>query len=407
MKRIISLVIALALCGAVLLLPGCDWFKPEEKGTPTTYPYVFVHGLNGFGDDTGSPVSYWGATGGPLLPALTESQGVLCFAPSVNPMGSAWDRACELYAALTGTVTDYGAAHSAYYGHERYGRDYGAPLFPDWGTVDENNNLRKVNLIAHSFGGATARLLCALLYHGAPEEAAAQQPPGQSCSALFTGDKGDWVFSLTCIAAPHNGTSLLTIADVNPAIATAANWLSSNGIDEMLANVGLTIGNMSLGQVLQAAKTMDTAYYDLTLEGAKEVNLLTRSLCPEVYLFSYPVDGMDNGKPASEVMALLKPLVWLMGTFISPENGVDDAWRPNDGLVNTISATYPFDEPSQKVTDPAALTPGSLTPAVWYVMPTTRGDHGSVIGLGRDLEETTGFYGEMVTRIDALSRDVG
>ncbi|MDD7534311.1 MAG: hypothetical protein SPK18_10350 [Treponema sp.] len=37
----------------------------------------------------------------------------------------AWDKACELYAQLTGLVTDYGVEHFARCGHLRYGRaDY-------------------------------------------------------------------------------------------------------------------------------------------------------------------------------------------------------------------------------------------------------------------------------------------
>jgi len=402
MKRSISLITAAALFAAIVFLPGCNWFNPEPPGVPTTYPYVFVHGLNGFGDDTGSPVSYWGATGGPLLPALAE-QGAMCFAPSVNPVGSAWDRACELYAALAGGVVDYGAAHSAACGHERYGKDCGDPLFPDWGTVDANGNLRKVNLIAHSFGGATARLLCALLHNGAPEERAA----GADCSPLFAGGKGDWVFSLTCVAAPHNGVSLLTLADVNPIIAGLASLLGSANLDGILSGLGFTWGGMGIGEVLRAAKTMDTAYYDLSLTGAREVNRITNSLCPETYLFSYPVAGTDeNGKPTDDMTTLYKPLGMLIGGFTSPENGIDDTWRQNDCLVNTISATAPFDEPHTEVVYPDALTPDSLRPAIWYVMPTTRGDHGSVIGLGRELEETAAFYTKMITRIDWLSKDV-
>jgi len=398
----ISIIAVLALCAATLLLSGCNWFNREEPGVPTTYPYVFVHGLNGFGDDTGSPVSYWGATGGPLLPALAE-QGTMCFAPSVNAVGSAWDRACELYAALAGGVVDYGAAHSAACGHERYGKDYGEPLFPDWGTVDDNGNLRKVNLIAHSFGGATARLLCALLHNGAPEERAA----AGGFSPLFAGSKGDWVFSLTCVAAPHNGVSLLTLVDVNPLFAGLASLLGSANLDGILSGLGFTWGGMGIGEVLRMAKTMDTAYYDLSIAGAKEVNRLTRSLCPDTYLFSYPVAGTDeNGKPTGDMTTLYKPLGMLIGNFTSPENGIDDAWRQNDCLVNTISATYPFGEPHTEVVYPKALTPDSLKPAIWYVMPTTPGDHGSVIGLGRELEETVAFYTEMIFRIDLLSKDV-
>ncbi|MCL1953056.1 MAG: hypothetical protein FWF60_09550, partial [Oscillospiraceae bacterium] len=241
MKRIISIITALALLCAALLLPGCDWFAGRKPGVPTTYPYVFVHGLNGFGDDTGSPVSYWGGTAGALLPVLQE-QGTMCFAPSGNPVGSAWDRACELYAALAGGVVDYGAEHSAAHHHEQFGKDYGEPLFADWGTVDANGNLRKVNLIAHSFGGATARMLCALLQNGAPEELTYS---GQAlASPLFTGGKGDWVFSLTCLAAPHNGTSLLTIFDVNPLLSGLASILSDASLDGALSKLGFTWGGM-------------------------------------------------------------------------------------------------------------------------------------------------------------------
>jgi len=404
-KRIISLITILALlCAAVALLPGCNWFK--KPGVPTTYPYVFVHGLNGFGDDTGSPVSYWGATGGPLLPEL-QANGTMCFAPSVNPMGSAWDRACELYAALAGGIVDYGAAHSAACGHERYGKDYGEPLFDDWGTVDGNGNLRKVNLIAHSFGGATARLLCALLHNGDMAEVSAAGAAGTAVSPLFAGGKGDWVFSLTCLAAPHNGTSLLTIVDVNPLLSGLASILGNANMDALLGKLGFTWGGMGIGEVLRAAKTQDTAYYDLSLTGAKAVNALTDDLCPSVYLFSYPVSGTDeNGKPTDDMTALFRPLGWLMGSVISPEDGIDDSWRPNDCLVNTVSATYPFGEPSQAVADPAALTPAGLQPALWYVMPTVRGDHGSIIGLGRDMEETLPFYSGIIQRVDDLSRYV-
>ncbi|MCL2494837.1 MAG: hypothetical protein FWE98_04180 [Oscillospiraceae bacterium] len=402
MKRTISLLLALALCVGLLLLPGCGWFNQKKPATPTTYPFVFVHGLNGFGDEAGSPVSYWGATGGALLPKLQE-QGTMCFAPSVSPMGSAWDRACELYAALAGGVVDYGATHSARHGHDRYGKDYGTPLFADWGTVDNNGNLRKVNLVAHSFGGATARLLCALLQNGAPEERTftGQEP----CSPLFTGGKGDWVFSLTCIAAPHNGTSLLTAVDVNPLLSGLASLLGGPVLENLLGRLGFTMGGMSLGDVLRAAKTLDTAYYDLTLGGAKDLGRLTRGLCPDTYLFSYPVAGTDeSGRPTGDMTALYRPLGMFIGAFTSAENGVDDAWRQNDCLVNTVSATYPFGEPHQEVTDPSTLTPASLAPATWHVMPTVMGDHGTVIGLGRPLEETLAFYTEIIARVDALSR---
>ena len=406
MKR--KRTIALILCAALLAggLGFAAWWIFRAPKVPTTYPYVFVHGLNGFGDDTGLPVSYWGATAGALLPTL-QQEGFTCFAPSVNPVGSAWDRACELYAQLVGAQVDYGAAHSAQYGHERFGQTYDAPLFPGWGTVDEDRNLRKVNLIAHSFGGATARLLCALLENGSRAEMDAAVQAGEACSELFTGGKGDWVFSLTCLAAPHNGVSLLSMVDVNPILSGLASLIGGLGLgsftlDDALVALGFTVGGMSIGQVLQAAKTMDTAYYDLSLTGAKAVNAQT-ALCADTYYFSYPIDGTSNGTPTNDMTLKLKIPAYLIGKFTAPGEGIDDKWKPNDGLVNTISATAPFEEPSETVIYPLQLEP---KPAVWYVMPTVRGDHGTIIGLGRSMEQILPLYLEQMQRIDDLSRKV-
>ncbi|MBQ4194708.1 MAG: hypothetical protein II622_01240 [Thermoguttaceae bacterium] len=75
---------------------------------------IFVHGLFGWGES--DPVyryfPQWGMGSGNVVRDLRR-QGYDCFAPAVGPLSSAWDRACELYAWLTGTRTDYGAAHSA------------------------------------------------------------------------------------------------------------------------------------------------------------------------------------------------------------------------------------------------------------------------------------------------------
>ena len=115
--------------------------------------YIFVHGLAGWGsyDERYQEQPYWGMKGGDLMEYL-RGEGFDCYAASVSPMGSAWDRACELYAQLAGTKTDYGAVHSERNRHARYGRDFtGDPLIP---KLDEDTRLV---LIGHSFGGATIR----------------------------------------------------------------------------------------------------------------------------------------------------------------------------------------------------------------------------------------------------------
>ena len=80
-----------------------------------------------------------------------NKEGFHAYDASVAPHGSAWDRACELYAQLTGSVTDYGAEHSARCGHPRYGRDFSKdPLIPQW---DENH---KVTTLAAPHNGTSA-----------------------------------------------------------------------------------------------------------------------------------------------------------------------------------------------------------------------------------------------------------
>ena len=107
--------------------------------------FVFVHGLSGWGsyDKTYSYMPYWGMRAGDLIEYLRQ-KGYDCNAASVAPTGSAWDRACELYAQLYGKRVDYGRAHSGKYGHERFGRDFSScPL------GDESSSMV---LLGHSFG---------------------------------------------------------------------------------------------------------------------------------------------------------------------------------------------------------------------------------------------------------------
>ena len=93
-----------------------------------------------------------------------NKQGFNCYAASVAPHYSAWDRACELYAQLTGTKVDYGEAHSKAMGHERYGEDFtGRALIPSFSATD------KINLVGHSFGGATIRLFAEIMANGSED----------------------------------------------------------------------------------------------------------------------------------------------------------------------------------------------------------------------------------------------
>lgn len=163
------------------------------------YPYIFVHGMMGWGEDNKlyNIMPYWGMVAGNQMRQLRE-QGIEAYAPQVSPIGSAWDRACELYAQLVGGVVDYGKAHSEAKGHARYGQDFVNGFVPNWSSTN------KIHLIGHSFGGATMRMLVELLTNGSEAERACTPP--EELSPLFEGGHGDWVKSLTAVSAPHDGT---------------------------------------------------------------------------------------------------------------------------------------------------------------------------------------------------------
>ena len=138
-KKFLCLLLALVMAGSLLLLPAA---AANTQSGATRYPTVYVHGLMGWGehDQIYSAVPYWGLSTD-LMPYMT-SKGYESYAASVGPLSSAWDRACELYAQLTGTTVDYGAAHAAEYGHARYGATYDKPLFAGWSASKEDQPRR-------------------------------------------------------------------------------------------------------------------------------------------------------------------------------------------------------------------------------------------------------------------------
>ena len=162
--------------------------------------FIFVHGLSGWGsyDKAYARMPYWGMRGGDLM-AFLRNCGFDCHAASVAPAGSAWDRACELYAQLSGCVVDYGKAHSSRFRHNRFGRDFSkCPLIEEW-----DDSTRMV-LLGHSFGGTTIRLLSELLANGDADEKASGS---DDISPLFVGGMADRIHSIVTLASPMNGTT--------------------------------------------------------------------------------------------------------------------------------------------------------------------------------------------------------
>ena len=105
----------------------------SQKEYKNQDPIILVHGFNGYASGTG-PITgkgnYWG---GDRLKIIQDyrAKGYNVMEASVSAFGSNYDRAVELYYYIKGGRVDYGAAHAAKYGHERYGKTY-AGAYKDW-----------------------------------------------------------------------------------------------------------------------------------------------------------------------------------------------------------------------------------------------------------------------------------
>ena len=395
-KRLIGLIlaiIALAL-GFVQVRPFISQpeTKSDETGWKTNYRYVFVHGLSGWGsyDAQNIFMPYWGMAGGDLTRYLNHN-GFDCYAASVSPTDSAWDRACELYAQLTGTKVDYGRAHSEKMGHSRYGDDFtGKALVPAWNETD------KINLLGHSFGGATVRVMVSLLETGSAEEQAVTDE--SELSGLFTGGKSDWVFSVTTLAAPHNGTSAYSMDD-GKVVGAAEESKSSKVLSKIMS--------LATGAKKDDGRSeTDYASYDMYIDNATSLNK-NLELPTNIYYFSIPCSATiknDDGtySPNTEIMeGIYTASSEKMGHFIGTTKGgfrIDESWQENDGLVNTISEKFPIGQPHVDYDET------NIQKGTWNVMPIYKGDHMSLQGGMTKRNDMRGKYVELFNVINSLEK---
>lgn len=420
MSKIISVILSLMITLSSLFYSNIGSDYQHEKTSENNYPCVFVHGFNGLGYNSGANhvVSYWGATACDLIPELNKL-GYDCYEADVGALSSCWDRACELYAQLVGTTVDYGEAHSKAHNHARYGRTYSEPIIDNWGGTDENGDIVKVNLIGHSFGGNTIRLMLSLLDKGDSEEKAATKDG--SISGLFVGGKSELVNSITTVATPHNGTTLLYIGEemeLLDFVERASYFLAGVSgrtelnqlFDFQLEQFGITPndGEKAEDFLCRAIKEMmetynkDSAYYDMSPEGAKELNDRSE-IVDGVYYYSYSFCTTKENLFGNQVadkgtFLLLYPFAKLIGSY--DENRItdfeiDETWLENDGMVNTISEGAPFDEPSCDFNYGDKAQSG-----IWNKLPVIRGDHGFAAGLMSTKTEVLDRYTAMLDQVN-------
>lgn len=466
-KAIIAWILVICIMLTAVLVP-LFWSKIknawwELNGGKVEYPYVLVHGLGGWGEGSGinDVAPYWGSTSGDLA-GLLRNEGFEVYTPSIGPVSSAWDRACELYAQLTGTRVDYGEAHSKEHNHERYGRTYTIPIVENWGQELNGGQIKKINLIGHSFGGATVRLLTSLLEYGDEAEKAAS---GESVSPLFAGGKGDWVFSVTALCAPHNGSSLTEILNGSESLLSSIgksgsgnsllnSVLSSAGMNDLLSrpdifnttdllisfcllanNVtepisgtyDLMLDHFGINSILDnsmrtsiekvIASGNDHAGYDLSPDGAKKLNDKIQTV-DGVYYFSYAYSATNKAPvvggqiPSLDMLFILQVPALGMGTFKGTTAGgivIDESWQANDGLVSVVSAQKPNDEEGVYLDgDVTDTKPKDVEKGVWNISATKTGHHGTVIGLApfdsNANQKTKNFYIKLFDFIALLER---
>lgn len=339
--------------------------------TGNKYPIVFVHGLMGWGDNELLGWHYWGGFNS-LRDILTKS-GYEVYMPSISPVSSNWDRACELYAYLKGGTVDYGEAHSKKQGHARYGATYPGVL-PKLGTYGEDGEILKIHLFGHSMGGQTSRVLAELLENGAQEEVAAT---GQDTSPLFTGGK-HWIDSITTLCTPHDGSSEAAAQNkFEPnvhrfvaAIAAAAGFKDINKFfsyslkldqwglkqekDESFSDYLKRVFNSNIWK-----ETKDLSIWDLVPEGAEDINKWATNK-DDIYYFSIACSDTHKSLikgyqvPNINMHPLMLGSAFTIGHYTqSGENKVliDKSWWENDGLVSVVSAIGPHVGSKDKVVD--------------------------------------------------------
>lgn len=383
--------LALLLCISMVFLTACGAEQtsvPERSDTE----YIFVHGLSGWGsyDKSYKRMPYWGMLGGDLMEYL-RGQGFSCYAASVSPEGSAWDRACELYAQLNGTMTDYGKAHSERCGHERFGPDFtGRPLIPDW------EDGRKLVLLGHSFGGAKIRLFAEILANGDDTEREAAAP--DELSPFFLGGQGDRLQALITLAAPSNGT---TAYDLHQDQSFDASMVEVSHWDVFW---GSFFSNRKQAE-RDGRSEEDYAAFDMHIDNALAMNDRISTL-PQVYYFAVPCSATETSEGGQRpIRSMMEPMFRRssaqMGAYTGTTIGgfvIDKSWQENDGLVNTVSAMAPIGAPSMDF-DPEVIKPG-----IWQVMPVYLGDHMSLQGGIMKRNDIRPFYLDLLELIDTLPK---
>ncbi len=211
------------------------------------------------------------------------------------------------------------------------------------------------------------------------------------------GGLAERIHAVVTLAAPMNGTAaydLFADPSFDPA-GVKTPWRSA-----------ILAGMMAKGTSPKRddRDPRDYADYDMQIDNALQMNRRIGTL-PGTYYFSVPCgftepqpDGKHRPKKGMEPLFVMRSCQ--IGTYAGTTKGgfpVDESWRENDGLVNTVSAMSPLGVPS-KPFDRAHIEPG-----VWNVFPTCEGDHMALQGGLTRRHDVRGFYEDLLTVVESTA----
>ena len=365
----------------------------EDRRAVNKDPIVFVHGMLGWGRDKMAGLPFFGvadlgvALGRMLSLDLGWSHRAIF--PSVGPLSSNHDRACELFYKLKGGDVHYGAAHARENGHREIRATGEAAMFPEWDSE------HPVHFVGQAQGASTVRLLQHLLARG-------DFFPGYSTRA-------DWVKSITSISGIHNGTPVTYIAGCSLENGRIQRYSTAEFLTSTLLNAGaehrffysLDLEQWDDQDVFMYGK--DNAIFDLSIHGAQEMDFVEDQDC--TYYFSYV-----TCLPANGVDVLFRYPARQMGRFTGPLQGLrypiaDYAeWWENDGLAPVYTQEFPrWGTPRTP-----ALPEPVLRKGVWYQMGRLEMNHMNPVALPRvswtleQQRELVGFYRGLYELLAAL-----
>ena len=309
------------------------------------------------------------------LESELRDAGFEVYTVSVGPISPNWHRAIEAFHQIKGGQVNYGNEKAQKHGiiQRPKNKKYDG-LFPEW------DDQHPIHIISHSQGGQTARMLELLLKQSIPNEE----------SPLLSNQYNRWIKSITTIATPHNGSTLVPImTNIFPFAQNLVPWfggIENNTLNKFynfdLEHWGLDkypgeSTNDYFFRLSESAvsESKNLCTWDLSLKGSAEFNKQYRS-DKDVYYFSfstYSTEPKKQGtmqKPDADMSFHLWPTSLLIGQY---NNAPDSGWYENDGVCNTVSMSHPQ---GLKAMD----YDGKPVQGVWQHVEKLHMDHQAVIG---------------------------